>query len=96
VAWARAPGDADQAVSCLARAWREANRSSAEVVASIDVVDSLFADRWSPPDGFLHRCAPDPQGEGMACRYEYHRGEYRFIVRRSEGGWRVIQLQRSP
>jgi len=89
------PTDANQAAGCLERAWREADRSKAEVVASIDVVDTLFRDRWSPPEGTLRPCAPDPQIEGMACRYEYHGAVYLFMVRPSEGGWRVTQFQRT-
>ena len=88
--------DANQAAGCLERAWKEADRSKAEVVASVDVVDTLFRDRWSPPEGTLRPCAPDPQIEGMTCRYEYHGAVYFFMARPSEGGWRVTQLEQAP
>ena len=90
------PTDANQAAGCLERAWRETDRSKAEVVASVDVVDTLFRDRWSPPEGTLRPCAPDPQIEGMACRYEYHGAVYLFMGRPSEGGWRVTQVEQAP
>jgi len=89
------PTDANQAAGCLERAWKEADRSNAEVVASVDVVDTLFRDRWSPPEGTLRPCAPDPQTEAMPCRYEYHGAVPVFIVRSSEGGWRVTQFQQA-
>ncbi len=89
------PVDADQAVGCLERAWKEANRSAGETVASVDVVDALFADRWSSPGGVLRPCAPEPNTEAMTCRYEYQGAVHRFQVRRSEGGWRVTQFQKA-
>jgi len=90
------PLDGAQAARCLAQAWKEAKRSNAEAVASIDVVDGLFRDRWSPPDGALRPCAPETGAEGMACPYAYHGATYVFGVRPSEGGWRVVQLRKVP
>ena len=87
--------DPDQAARCLYAAWREGSRARAAVFASLDVVDSLFANRWSAPDGDLSPCFSDPDIGAQACRLHYHGAEYFFDVRRSEGGWRVTQLRGS-
>ncbi|MDQ3569384.1 MAG: hypothetical protein M3396_01925 [Actinomycetota bacterium] len=85
--------DPDQAARCLYAAWREDSRARAAVFASLDVVDSLFARRWSPPEGNLRPCVSDPDIGALACGVDYHGAQYFFDVRRSEGGWRVTQLR---
>ena len=88
--------DATQAARCLERAWKDASRSAAEVVASADAVDALFSAPWTPPDGALRPCAATPQTDGATCRYEYHGTLYLFVVQPSEGGWRVTHVQTPP
>ena len=87
------PMSPEQAVRCFYAAWKEANRPKAEAVASSDAVDSLFAQRWSPPEGTLTPCTPDPQTGVQLCSYDHHGAIYLFDVRPSEGGWRVTQVQ---
>lgn len=87
------PADAQQAARCLYAAWKASDRSAAAVVASADVVDSLFRQRWSPPDATFPPCTSDPVTGSELCRYDHHEGTYLVDVRRSEGGWRVVQVQ---
>ncbi len=87
------PADAPQAARCLYSAWKANDRSAAVVVASADAVDSLFRQRWSPPDATLPPCTSDPATGSELCRYDHHDGTYLVDVKRSEGGWRVVQVQ---
>nr|MDQ3574879.1 hypothetical protein [Actinomycetota bacterium] len=73
--------DPDQAARCLYAAWREDSRASAAVFASLDVVDSLFAERWSPPEGNLRPCVSDPDIGALACGVDFLLLFYFFDVR---------------
>lgn len=84
---------ADEAARCLYAAWKAADRAGAAVFASVDVVDALFRQPWSPPEGRILPCTPDPQAGEEVCRYDHHGDAYVLSVRPSEGGWRVTQLQ---
>jgi hypothetical protein len=84
---------APQAARCLYQAWKDDDRAAAAVFASLDVVDSLFRDRWSPPDGTFEGCSATPGASGQSCMFEHHGARYVFDVRPSEGGWRVTRLQ---
>jgi hypothetical protein len=83
----------DQASACLYAAWKEANRAKAEAVASVDAVDALFRERWSAPEGTVTPCTPGSQEGSMTCSFEHHGANYVLDARRSEGGWRVTQVQ---
>lgn len=87
------PEDAARAVRCLYAAWKEGDRDKAAAVASVDVVASLFGHRWSPPEADLGPCHPNPRTGGEDCSFDHHSGVYLLDVRRSEGGWRVTQVQ---
>ncbi len=87
------PADALQAARCLYAAWKAGDRAAAAVVASTDVVESLFRERWSPPDGNILPCIADPATDAQLCSYDYHDSVYHLGVRRSEGGWRVTEVQ---
>ena len=87
------PAEPLQAARCLYAAWKANDRAAAAVVASTDAVDSLFRERWSPPDGAVPPCIPDPATGSHLCSFEYHDAVYHLDVRRSEGGWRVTQVQ---
>ena len=84
---------APQAARCLYEAWKNDDRALAAVFASLDVVDSLFGEQWSPPEGTFEGCSATPGGSGQACTFVHHGASYLFDVRRSEGGWRVTRLQ---
>ncbi|MEA2844669.1 MAG: hypothetical protein QOJ69_2340 [Actinomycetota bacterium] len=84
---------APQAARCLYQAWSDADRAGAAVFASLDVVDSLFREPWSPPEGTFEGCSATPGTSGQSCAFEHHGGRYLFDVRQSEGGWRVTRLQ---
>ena len=85
---------AQQAARCLFQTWEEGNRTRAVTFASLDVVDVLFRERWSPPTGTFDGCSAKSGSEGQVCTMEHRGTRYLFDVRRSEGGWRVTQLQR--
>ena len=85
---------AQQAARCLFQAWEEDNRARAAAFASLDVVETLFRERWSAPVGTFDGCAPQSGTEGQLCTINHRGTSYRFEVRRSEGGWRVTQLRR--
>jgi len=85
---------AQQAARCLFQAWEEGNRTTAAAFASLDVVDVLFRERWSPPTGTFSGCAAQAGTDGQICTVEHRGTRYLFDVRRSEGGWRVTQLRR--
>ena len=85
---------AQQAARCLFQAWEEGNRARAAAFASLDVVEALFRERWSPPAGTFDGCAPQSGTEGQLCTISHRGTSYPFDVRRSEGGWRVTQLRR--
>ncbi len=87
------PADPLRAARCLYEAWKANDRAAAAVVASTDAVDSLFQERWSPPDGTVPPCTPDPATGAHLCSFDYHDAVYSLDVRRSEGGWRVTQVQ---
>ena len=87
------PADALQAARCLYAAWKAGDRTAAEVVASTDAVDALFRERWSPPEGNILPCIPDPATAAQHCSYDYHDAVYHLGVRRSEGGWRITEVQ---
>jgi hypothetical protein len=89
----RGPADALQAVRCLYAAWKAGDKSAAAVVASTDAVEALFRERWSPPEGNILPCIPDPATDAQLCSYDYHDAVYHLGVRRSEGGWRVTEVQ---
>jgi hypothetical protein len=82
----------EQAARCLYQAWARADRAGAAVFASLDVVMQLFSTPWTPPTGTFLGCSPQSDG-GQRCGFEQHGGRYGFVVRRSEGGWRVTQEQ---
>jgi hypothetical protein len=84
---------AQQAARCLYQAWSGADRAGAAVFASLDVVDRLFREPWSPPEGTFEGCSATPGTSGQSCAFEHHGGRYLFDVRQSEGGWRVTRLQ---
>ena len=86
---------AQQAARCLFQAWEGNDRTRAAAFASLDVVDLLFRERWSTPAGTFKDCSADAATGGQTCTFEHHGNRYLFDVRRSEGGWRVTQLQRS-
>ncbi|MDQ1413074.1 MAG: hypothetical protein QOE07_1662 [Acidimicrobiaceae bacterium] len=83
----------DQAAQCLYRAWEAGDRAQAAVFASLDVVANLFATPWTAPLGSFLGCAAQSDG-GQQCHFEHHGGRYEFETRRSEGGWRVTEVQR--
>jgi hypothetical protein len=83
---------ATQAARCFYDAWKRGDRAGAAVFASLDAVDALFRQRWSPPDGAFKGCSAEPDTGGQACRFEYHAASYLFSVQPSEGGWRVTQV----
>lgn len=82
-----------QAAVCLHQAWEEGNRRKAAVFASLDVVDRLFVEGRAPTGARFGGCRSDGHSEGEVCSYEHTDVEYRFRVRRSEGGWRVTEAQ---
>lgn len=85
---------AQQAARCLFQAWEADDRARAAAFASLDVVELLFQRRWTPPAGTFKDCAANPGTGGQTCTFEHQGGRYVLDVRRSEGGWRVTQLQR--
>jgi hypothetical protein len=85
---------AQQAARCLFQAWESDDRARAATFASLDVVELLFQRRWTPPSGTFRDCSPNPSTGGQSCAFEHQGGRYVLDVRRSEGGWRVAQLQR--
>lgn len=85
---------APQAARCLFQAWEADDRGKAAAYASLDVVELLFQRRWTPPSGTFKDCSANPGTGGQTCTFEHDGGRYLFDVRRSEGGWRVTQLQR--
>lgn len=89
-----AAASAQQAARCLFQAWETDDRARAAAFASLDVVELLFQVRWTPPTGTFTDCATNPGTGGQTCTFEHHGGRYLLDVRRSEGGWRVTQLQR--
>lgn len=82
-----------QAAMCLHQAWEEGNRRKAAVFASLDVVDRLFLEGRAPSGARFGGCRSNGHNEGEVCSYEHPGVEYRFQVRRSEGGWRVTEAQ---
>ena len=82
-----------QAAVCLHQAWEEGNRRNAAVFASLDVVDRLFREGRAPSGARFGGCRSDGHDEGEVCSFEHPDVEYRFRVRRSEGGWRVTEAQ---
>lgn len=80
-----------QAAVCLHQAWEEGNRRKAAVFASLDVVDRLFLEGRAPSGTRFGGCRSNGPNEGEVCSYEHPGVEYRFQVRRSEGGWRVTE-----
>ena len=85
---------APQAARCLFQAWEADDRGKAAAYASLDVVELLFQRRWTPPSGTFRECSATPATGGQTCTFEHQGGRYLLDVRRSEGGWRVTQLQR--
>jgi hypothetical protein len=85
---------AQQAARCLFQAWESDDRARAAAFASLDVVELLFQRRWTPPGGTFRDCSANAGTGGQTCTIEHQGGRYLFDVRRSEGGWRVAQLQR--
>ena len=86
--------NAQQAARCLLQAWEADDRARAAAFASLDVVELLFRQRWSPPGATFGSCSANPGAGGQTCTFEHHGGRYVLDVRMSEGGWRVSQLQR--
>ncbi|MDP8992468.1 MAG: hypothetical protein M3N31_05350 [Actinomycetota bacterium] len=87
------PASPDQASQCLYVAWKAGDRGKAEVVASADAVESLFRQRWSPPEGHVLPCFADAETGAHMCSYDHGGAVYVLDVRPSEGGWRVTQVQ---
>jgi hypothetical protein len=85
---------APQAARCLFLAWETDDRARAAAFASLDVVELLFQRRWAPPAAAFRDCSANPATGGQTCAFEHQGGRYVLDVRRSEGGWRVTQLQR--
>ena len=85
---------AQQAARCLFQAWEADDRARAAAVASLDVVELLFQLQRTPPTATFRDCSATPVTGGQTCTFEHHGGRYLLDVRRSEGGWRVTQLQR--
>lgn len=85
---------AQQAARCLFQAWEADDRAKAATFASLDVVELLFQRRWTPPSATFRDCSANPSTGGQSCAFEHQGGRYVLDVRRSEGGWRVAQLQR--
>ena len=85
---------AEQAARCLFQAWEADDRARAATFASLDVVELLFQRRWTPPSGTFRDCSANSATGGQTCTFEHQGGRYALDVRRSEGGWRVAQLQR--
>ena len=85
---------AQQAARCLLQAWEADDRARAAAFASLDVVEDLFQLRRTPPTAMFRDCSANPTG-GQTCTFEHDGGRYLLDVRRSEGGWRVTQLQRA-
>lgn len=81
-----------QAALCLYEAWKRNDRTSAAVFASVDVVDVLLRQRWSPPEGTFTGCSDDRSTGGQICTFEYHGASVLFGVQRSEGGFRVTEV----
>lgn len=85
-----------QAARCLYEAWKKDDRASAAVFASVDVVDILFRQRWSPPEGTFKGCSAEPSTGGQRCTFDHHGASYVFGVQRSEGGLRVTDVRGPP
>ena len=85
--------NAPQAARCLYEAWKQNDQAGAAVYASLDVVEILFRRPWSAPEGNYEGCSAQPATGGETCTYGHHGERYVFDVRRSEGGWRVTQVQ---
>jgi hypothetical protein len=85
---------AQQAARCLFQAWETDDRAKAAAFASLDVVELLIQRRWTPPSATFRDCSADAGTGGQTCTFEHSGGRYVLDVRRSEGGWRVTQLQR--
>ena len=85
-----------QAALCLYEAWKKNDRKSAVVYASIDVVDILFRQQWSPPEATFKGCSAEPSTGGQTCTFEHHGTPYLFGVQRSEGGLRVTEVHGPP
>lgn len=86
---------AQQAARCLLQAWETDDRARAAAFASLDVVEVLFQLQRTPPTATFRDCSANPSTGGQTCTFEHHGGRYLLDVRRSEGGWRVTQLQRA-
>lgn len=82
-----------QAAVCFHQAWEDGNRRNAAVFASLDVVDRLFRGGRAPSGARFGGCRSDGHSEGEVCSFHHPGVEYRFQVRRSEGGWRVTGAQ---
>ena len=89
---AAAAQSAPQAAQCLYAAWSHDDRSSAAVFAGLNVVASLFETPWTAPQATFLGCTQRSDG-GQECSYEDHGERYQFEVQRSEGGWRVTEMQ---